>query len=82
MQVDFKNTKLIIIDEYNMIGRKMLAYIDLQLSDIFGTKESFGNISIVLIGDMRQLPPSFDTPLYAEGGRELQLTVNLSYSEF
>ncbi|KAI3835045.1 hypothetical protein MKW92_014894 [Papaver armeniacum] len=46
MQVDFKNTKLIIIDEYSMIGRKMLAYIDLRLRDIFGTKESFGNISI------------------------------------
>ncbi|KAI3945508.1 hypothetical protein MKW98_018325 [Papaver atlanticum] len=82
MQVDFKNTKLIIIDEYIMIGTKMLAYIDLRLRDIFGTKESFGNISIVLVGDMRQLPPVFDTPLYAEGGRELQLTGNLSYSEF
>ncbi|KAI3924838.1 hypothetical protein MKW98_031089 [Papaver atlanticum] len=82
MQIDFKNTKLIIMDEYSMIGRKMLAYIDLRLRDIFGTKESFGNISIVLIGDMRQLPPVFDTPLYAEGGRELQLTGNLSFSEF
>ncbi|KAI3840670.1 hypothetical protein MKX03_004682 [Papaver bracteatum] len=60
----------------------MLAYIDLRLRDIFGTKESFGNISIVLVGDMRQLPPVFDTPLYAEGGRVLQLTGNLSYSEF
>ncbi|KAI3880149.1 hypothetical protein MKX03_008184 [Papaver bracteatum] len=46
--VDFKNTKLIIIDEYNMIGRKMLTYIDLRLRDIFGTKESFGNICIVI----------------------------------
>ncbi|KAI3914336.1 hypothetical protein MKW98_014943 [Papaver atlanticum] len=48
MQVDFKDTKLIIIDEYNMIGRKMLAYIDLRLRDIFGTKEYFGNISFVI----------------------------------
>ncbi|KAI3878691.1 hypothetical protein MKW98_024550, partial [Papaver atlanticum] len=46
--VDLKNTKLIIIDEYSMIGRKMLAYIDLRLRDIFGTKESFGNVSIVI----------------------------------
>ncbi|RZC85217.1 hypothetical protein C5167_028451 [Papaver somniferum] len=52
MQVDFKYTKLIIIDEYSMIGRKMLAYIDLRLRDIFGTKEFFGNISIVLIGNL------------------------------
>ncbi|KAI3852073.1 hypothetical protein MKW98_020072 [Papaver atlanticum] len=48
MQVYFKNTKLIIIDEYSMIGRKMLAYIDLRLRDIFGAKESFGNVSIVI----------------------------------
>ncbi|RZC87713.1 hypothetical protein C5167_028166 [Papaver somniferum] len=82
MQVDFKDTKLIIIDEYSMIGRKMLANIDLRLRDIFSTSEPFGNISIVLVGDMRQLPPVFDTPLYAEGGGELQLTGTLSYSVF
>ncbi|MCL7036772.1 hypothetical protein MKW94_019085 [Papaver nudicaule] len=48
MQVDFKDTKLIIIDEYSMIGRKMLANIDLRLRDIFSTSEPFGNVSIVL----------------------------------
>ncbi|KAI3858903.1 hypothetical protein MKX03_006972 [Papaver bracteatum] len=48
MQVDFKETKLIIIDEYSMIGRKMLANIDLRLRDIFSTSEPFGNISVVL----------------------------------
>ncbi|KAI3899770.1 hypothetical protein MKW92_052623 [Papaver armeniacum] len=47
MQVDFKDTKLIIIDEYSMIGRKMLANIDLRLRDIFSTSEPFGNVSIV-----------------------------------
>ncbi|KAI3866495.1 hypothetical protein MKX03_023186 [Papaver bracteatum] len=46
---NFKNTKFIIIDEYSMIGRKMLAYIDLRLRDIFGTKESFRNFSIILV---------------------------------
>ncbi|KAI3909394.1 hypothetical protein MKW98_007918 [Papaver atlanticum] len=69
--VDFKDTKMIIIDEYNMIGRQMLANIDLRLRDIFSTNEPFGNVSIVLVGDMRQLPLVFDTLLYAEGGGEL-----------
>ncbi|KAI3884072.1 hypothetical protein MKX03_036036 [Papaver bracteatum] len=53
MHVDFKDTKMIIIDEYNMIGRQMLANIDLRLRDIFSTSEPFGNVSIVLVGDMR-----------------------------
>ncbi|KAI3903891.1 hypothetical protein MKW92_023196 [Papaver armeniacum] len=79
MQEEFKDTKLIIIDEYSMIGRKMLANIDLRLRDIFASSEPFGNISIVLVGDIRQLPPVFDTPLYAQGGRDLQLTGSLSY---
>lgn len=82
MQVDFKDTKLIIINEYNMIGRKMLTNINLRLRDIFLTSEPFGNVSIVLVGDMRQLSHVFDMPLYVEGGGELQLTCNLSYSVF
>ncbi|KAI3973355.1 hypothetical protein MKW92_002223, partial [Papaver armeniacum] len=80
--VDFKDTKLIIIDEYSMIGRKMLESIDLRCRDIFAINEPFGNVSIVLVGDIRQLPPVFDTPLYAQGGRNLQLTGSLSYSVF
>ncbi|KAI3875651.1 hypothetical protein MKX03_035021 [Papaver bracteatum] len=54
-----------------MIGRKMLA-----------TSEPFGNVSVVLVGDIRQLPPVFDTPLYTKGGRDLQLTGSFSYSVF
>ncbi|MCL7036654.1 hypothetical protein MKW94_011518 [Papaver nudicaule] len=70
MQVDFADTKLIIIDEYSMIGKRMLGNIDLRCRDIFATDEPFGNVSIVLVGDIRQLPPVFDSPLYAQGGRD------------
>ncbi|KAF5196426.1 Atp-dependent dna helicase pif1 [Thalictrum thalictroides] len=49
MQDDFKDTKLIIIDEYSMLGRAMLAYIDLRCRDIFAKKEAFGGVSVVLI---------------------------------
>ncbi|KAI3907932.1 hypothetical protein MKW92_037763 [Papaver armeniacum] len=61
----------------------MLANIDLRCRDIFACSEPFGNISIVLVGDPRQLPPVFDTPLYAEGGLDrMQLHGSLSYSVF
>ncbi|KAI3949740.1 hypothetical protein MKX01_040957 [Papaver californicum] len=58
----------------------MLANIDLRLKDIFASSEPFGNVSIVLVSDIRQLPPVFDTPLYAQGGQDLQLTGSFSYS--
>ncbi|XP_026418728.1 uncharacterized protein LOC113314177 [Papaver somniferum] len=41
MQVDFKGTKLIIIDEYNMIDIKMLANIDLSSKRHFFNKRTF-----------------------------------------
>ncbi|XP_026428269.1 ATP-dependent DNA helicase pfh1-like [Papaver somniferum] len=83
MQKDFKDTKLIVIDEYNMIGRKMFANIDLRCRDIFANNEPFGNVYVVLVGDMRQLPPVFDTPLYVQGGKStLQLYGSISYSLF
>ncbi|XP_026383518.1 ATP-dependent DNA helicase PIF1-like [Papaver somniferum] len=83
MQKDFKDTKLIVIDEYSMIGRKMFANIDLRCRDIFANNEPFGNVSVVLVGDMRQLPPVFDTPLYVQGGRsKLQLYGSIPYSLF
>ncbi|KAI3870675.1 hypothetical protein MKW92_016830 [Papaver armeniacum] len=60
----------------------MLANIDLRLRDIFANSEPFGNVHIVLVGNIRQLPPAFETSLYVQGGRDLQLTGSLSYSVF
>ncbi|KAI3992960.1 hypothetical protein MKX01_009703 [Papaver californicum] len=61
----------------------MLANIDLRCRDTFASSETFRNVSIVLVDDLRQLPPVFDTPLYAQGGRDtLQLAGFLSYSVF
>ncbi|KAI3927583.1 hypothetical protein MKX01_026516 [Papaver californicum] len=60
----------------------MLANIDLRLTDIFVSSECFRNIFILLHGDIRQLPTIFDTPLYAQGGRDFQLTGSFSYYVF
>ncbi|KAI3952958.1 hypothetical protein MKX01_028650 [Papaver californicum] len=61
----------------------MLANIDLRCRDIFACSEPFGNVSIVLAVDTRQLPPVFDTPLYAKSGLDrIQLQGSLSYSVF
>ena len=59
-QTQLANLKLIIIDEVSMVSSQMLHNINKKLSEIFNTNEltePFANISIVLVGDLLQLPP-------------------------
>lgn len=49
--------KLIILDEYSMLGQNSLHHMDMRLRQIMVTPEPFGGIVIVLLGDPAQLPP-------------------------
>ncbi|KAL5698787.1 DNA helicase [Ranunculus cassubicifolius] len=82
MQEEFKDTKLLIVDEYSMIGRKLLAHMDFRCRNIFFKDVWFGNLSVVLVGDIRQLPPVCDSTLYTEGGFYMQTRGRLSYLSF
>lgn len=67
MQNEYKNLKFVILDEYSMIGAKLLCEIDRRLKQITGQKEiDFGGICIYLFGDIRQLPPVLDRVLYKD----------------
>ena len=59
MQTDLAELKLIIIDEISMVGADMLYKIHMRLTEIFKTPVTvpFGGISIILVGDLLQLPP-------------------------
>ena len=72
MQDNFKDTKFIIINEYSMVGRVMFATADLRCWDISVKNESFKNVSVVLVGDMRQLSLVFHSLLYVEGENLIQ----------
>lgn len=68
----FKFVKVLIIDEVSMIGAEMLAQIDQRLKQITGNFEvNFGGIDIILIGDLRQLPPVRATPIYRQRKQRL-----------
>lgn len=61
----FRYVKVLIIDEISMISAELLQKIDLRLKQITGNhKADFGNIDVILIGDLRQLPPVRSTPIY------------------
>ena len=52
--------QVVFIDEISMVGSGMFNFLDLQLQQIMGTKEPFGGLSIITVGDFFQLKPVFD----------------------
>ena len=53
--------KLIYIDEISMVGNTMFnVQISNRLKDIKGSKDDFGGIRIIAIGDLFQLQPVMD----------------------
>jgi len=63
----FKFVKVLIIDKVSMIGAELLAQIDSRLKQITSNfNDNFGGLDIVLIGDLRQLPPVRATPIFKQ----------------
>lgn len=56
--------KVLIIDEISMVGQHILNMVNERLQHLMGNKKHFGGVSVVAVGDFRQLPPVFATPLY------------------
>ncbi|XP_046810029.1 uncharacterized protein LOC124420612 [Lucilia cuprina] len=61
----FMHLKLIIIDEISMVGSRMLGYLDSRLKQIFKTTQPFGGISILVLGELKQLPPVGDKWIFS-----------------
>jgi hypothetical protein len=68
LQDKLKDVRYVIIDEKSMIGRRMLASIDVRLRQAFPehNAEPFGGKSVILLGDFGQLPPVLDYPMYSD----------------
>ena len=48
----------IIIDEFSVIGQRMMRWIDRRLRQSSGLmEERFGRFSVILVGNIAQLPP-------------------------
>ena len=62
--------KYLIIDEFSMIGLKTLYNINNRLKDIKSKKTAFGGINVILIGDIFQISPVQDKPLFQNNDPE------------
>ena len=56
-QTRLKNLKLLIIDEFSMLGQKELFFVSERLKQIKTSTDIFGGVCVILIGDPAQLPP-------------------------
>lgn len=56
-----------VIDEVSMVSAELLEQIDARLKQITGLfTKAFGDLDIILIGDLRQLPPVKATPIFKQ----------------
>jgi hypothetical protein len=61
-----RHIRYILIDEMIFLGPRLFIQIDCQLREAFPDKKTSpsGGRSIILVGDLGQLPPVKDNPLY------------------
>ncbi|KAL9977715.1 hypothetical protein ACROYT_G015152 [Oculina patagonica] len=66
LRLTLSELKLLIIDEISMVSNNMLLHIHQRLKEIFGTLTSnmFAGISIIAVGDLLQLPPIKQKPIF------------------
>ena len=67
LQTHLEQLMVVIIDEISMIGAQTLHKIHMRLQEIKGLHYSntrFGNVTIIVVGDLYQLPPLKDKKIY------------------
>lgn len=60
IRAKLRKLKILFIDEISMVGTGMFNFLNLRLQQIMGTKEPFGGITVITVGDLFQLKPVFD----------------------
>jgi ATP-dependent DNA helicase PIF1 len=59
--------KLILLDEISMVGNSMFTIqLNNRLKDLKGSKEDFGGVTIITIGDLFQLKPVMDGYIFTD----------------
>ena len=78
LRLSLSELKLLIIDEISMVSNNRLLHIHQRLKEIFGTSSSkiFAGISIIAVGDLHQLPPIQQKPIFCRYSNDVY---NLSH---
>ena len=78
LRLSLSELKLLIIDEVSMVSNNRLLHIHQRLKEIVGTSSSkiFAGISIIAVGDLYQLPPIQQKPIFCRYANDIY---NLSH---
>lgn len=60
----YSDLKIVIIDEFSMVGNRTFSRIDERLRQITGKNQYFGGVCVILVGDLNQIKPVMDKPIY------------------
>ena len=84
LQADLTGVKYLIIDEFSVIGQKMFGWINKRCKEATGrTTVPIGGISIILVGDIGQLPSISDKVIYhTKPANEIALEGYCMYQKF
>lgn len=62
----FLGVEFLIIDEVSMLGYPGLVAVHQRLQQIRDCEDWFGGVNVICVGDMFQLPPVMQTPVYGQ----------------
>ena len=71
----FEELEVIIMDELSMISADQLYDVHRRLEDILISKDLFGARSVILVGDIMQLPPVKGRPIYSKPYNQKNLSL-------
>ena len=64
LRAKLKSLQMVIIDEISMVGNSMILHISKRLQQITGVSKPFGGLTVLAFGDLYQLPPVGQSPVY------------------
>jgi len=84
LQSNLQNIQYFIIDEYSFVSQSLFGWIDCRRRHATGlADQAFGGLSVILVGDIAQLSPVGDKPLFHSLPKsDKQIQGHLIYQEF
>lgn len=62
----FEDMMLVIIDEMSLVGADMFYNVHKRFTEVLRNDEVFANRALLLVGDLLQIPPTKQKPIYHE----------------
>ena len=59
-----KDVRMVVLDECSKLGSQLLRRLDERLQQIASSSALFGGFNMIVCGDLRQLPPVRQSPIY------------------